>query len=264
MPQSAISTGLVDLILPVAEDPGAILKIRRTDRGSRPPGRRGRADESDACSSCRRSSRNCGRGARPRLQPLQEIHDPAAHREADAAQLHRGLAEVSRTAPRASRGNPRAGGRLSDHGHQLLPRSGGVRTLEKARSFPGCSRARSPVTARGYGPSGVRHGRGSVLAGDAAGGAGRPAKRPAARGPGLRVGPARASLEEGPGRDLYPGDIETDVSPERLARTSSIKEGSGLRVRKELAGAPGGFRAAVTFWVTPPFSRVDLIAAATC
>jgi two-component system, chemotaxis family, CheB/CheR fusion protein len=60
------------------------------------------------------------------------------------------------------------------------------------------------------------------------------------------------------GRDgFYPGDIETDVSPERLARFFRREDG-GYRVRKEL-------RELVVFaphnlLSDPPFSRLDLVA----
>lgn len=55
---------------------------------------------------------------------------------------------------------------------------------------------------------------------------------------------------------LYPGDIESDVSPERLNRFFS-KENGGFRVRKELRDlvvfAPHNLLS------DPPFSRIDLI-----
>ena len=56
------------------------------------------------------------------------------------------LPGLSREAPRAAGRGPRAGGRSADHGHELLPRPGGVREAGERRHPGGCSTARGRTT----------------------------------------------------------------------------------------------------------------------
>ena len=89
---------------------------------------------------------------RPRLQPLQALHDPAPHPAADAARSR------SRSSPaylellrEERRRGARPRGRPADHRHQLLPRPGGLRAARGGGDPRALRRARGRRTACGCG-----------------------------------------------------------------------------------------------------------------
>ena len=142
MPQSAIASGAIDLVLPpeaiaarLDRTAAAPLSARRRDVPEAPD-RDGSAEEFQRVIAALRAQH------RRRFQPVSRLHHQAAHRPAHAAaRIHVGerLRPVHRTRPRRSQ---RALSRRPDQRHQLLPRPGDVRGPQAAASFRRSSTAR--------------------------------------------------------------------------------------------------------------------------
>ena len=233
MPRSAIATGVVDLVLPVAEMPDALVKYDAATGAAAHATRRRRIDAHGLPARHHRSSAH---EDRPRFHALQAGHaaapDRAAHGDGgDRDRRHGALSGDS--AQRRQRARSACQGSAHQR-HQLFPRSQGVRPAGgEDRSGPGpqppgrsarCASG-SPAAARARKPIRLRCSSTKQIAA-------------AKRNVKLQVfasdvdPDAVASAREG----LYPETIEADVSPERLARFFT-KEEHGYRVSPELRAA---------------------------
>ena len=170
---------------------------------------------------------------RPRLQRLQAVHGDAPHPPPHATAPRRGARRVRRHPPPPPGGSEAPGRRSADHRDRVLPRRRGVREAGKGGDPP-------PVRREGPGgPStdlvgGLLHGRGGVLAGDAAARGGGGA-RAAAEDPGVRQRSARGGTEEGP-RGTLSG---VDPDPRRSGKAAAILHQGG----QQLPHPPRGPRA---------------------
>ena len=120
MPTNAIATGMVDLVLPVAEMPARIAdyhqRLRQFDGGS--PEDAEPVDDSDALT---RRAVAAARAHRPRLRQLQGRHAPAPHPAADERRRRLEPRRLRTAHTRAARGSGRADEGPADQRHPLLP-----------------------------------------------------------------------------------------------------------------------------------------------
>ena len=254
MPRSAILTGAVDLVLPVAKIPDALVKydrrmaLTRTQNGSQSAGCRAGLVARDHRSSARKD--------RPRFQALQAGHAAAPDRAAhgDGGDRDRRHGSLSRNAAERRQASSICSPRICS---SMSPASSAIRRCSiswRRRSFPNWSaatrriircasglpdaaRARKPIRLPCFSASRSRR---------------RSAISSCRSSPPMSIRMPSPRAREG----LYPETIEADVSAARLARFFT-KEDHGYRVLPEL-------RAAVVFTVQdvladPPFSRLDLV-----
>ena len=261
MPRSAIATGMVDWVLPVARDAGAAGRVRRapssgcscrprTGRSRREP-IAGRADELEATL---REILTFLRAHRARLQLLQARDDPAPHRAADAGQRRRRAAGLPRLPAHAP---GEAGALLQD----LLI---SVTNFFRDRDAFDALEAQHPGAVRGQERgrrgarlgAGVRDRRGGVLDRDAAAEHARTLDAP----PALQVFATDLDERRDPrrARGRLPGDdrgrrLRGAAAP--LLRHASTR---GYRVRAR-AARDGRSSPAHDLLKDAPFSRLDLV-----
>ena len=254
MPRSAIMTGAVDFVLPVAKMPEALIKFNRR-------------------LALRPAPRACGRRRMTQQDWLPEIiellrtktaHDFTLYKQGTLRRrIERRMAmaaietdDMDRYLGLAAQRRPTSWTcwpRTADQRHQLFPRSEGVRPAG-GRIVPELIRGRTVRAPAAHLGRGMQHRRGNLFARHAF----REQITAAKRNVKLQVfasdvdPDAIARAREG----LYPEAIAADVSPARLARFFT-KDEHGYRIVPEL-------RALVVFTVQdvladPPFSRIDLV-----
>ena len=252
MPRSAITTGAVDLVLPVAEDSRGARRIRQADGPRRRPDARMRQMQRRI--GCPRSSIFCARRpptiSRSTSRARCSAGSSGAWRWRRSIRWHRAISNFCAATQASSTFSPRTCSSTS-------PASSVIRRCSiswRRRSFRTWSAASRPIARFVSGSPDAARARRPIPSPCCS------ARRSRRRKRDIKlqvfasdVDPdAVASAREG----LYPETIEADVSPARLARFFS-KEDHGYRVSPEL-------RAAVVFTVQdvladPPFSRLDLV-----
>lgn len=253
MPRSAIATGLADLILPVAEIPGAILRYDRTEPRIPIPG--DAEDEPDHTESAllqrifaqlrARTGRDFSRYKKSTI--LRRI---ARRMQLNYLEELQSYLERLRTHPEETRAladdflitvtnffrDPAVFERLEK---EVVPR------LFEGKGPGDSLRVWSVGCATGEEAYSL-----AMLLVEQAGRLSNPAQIQ------IFASDLHARSLEKAREGFYSGDIETDVSPERLARFF-VKETGGFRIRKEIRDlvvfAPHNLLG------DPPFSRIDLI-----
>ena len=246
MPRSAIATGMVDWVLPVARHAGApgVVHARPAAACKLPP-EDGPQPAQPAAAAARRARGGAARGARPtcaphraRLHLLQAGDDPAPHRPAHAGQRRRRAAGLPRLPAHPSRRGRRAAAGPADQRHQFLPRPRRVRRARGAD--PGAVRRQGgrATTVRVWVPACATGEEAYSIA--------------------MLLAEHARALEAPPALQVFATDLDDDADPRPRARASTRRRSRPTFARSGCAASSSGAarlpgpRASCARWCSSP------------